>query len=151
MRRNNNRTQNNMKIITFPSIFTETLPNTSQFWHPLEPSNPPESQLTILQAKMLLKCDNDQWESFLFELQPDRMFRLIGDQTECCYLRGCFLKKFNHYDAQYPTFKYGFRLQMGQNLAFFVTDVLDQFKKWFMMLKRFCILEKFTRKYKVIA
>jgi hypothetical protein len=32
-----------------------------------------------------------------------------------------------------------------------VTDVAEQFKKWFMMLRRFCILEKFNRKYKVIA
>ncbi|CAD8092817.1 unnamed protein product [Paramecium sonneborni] len=149
MRRNNNRTQNNMRVVSFQSVFGETLPSTSVFWHP--DTSPRESQLTILQGQLLFKNENDSWESYLFELQPDRMFRFIGDQTDCCYLRGCFLKKFNHYDAQYPSYKYGFRLQMGQQLAFFVTDILDQFKKWFMMLKRFCILEKFTRKYRVIA
>lgn len=71
-----------------------------------------------------MKNDNDSWENYLFELQPDRMFRM-EETLECCYLRGCFLKKFNHYDAQYPSYKYGFRLQCGQELAFFVTDSAD--------------------------
>lgn len=100
----------NLRRVQFESIFEETIPNAGSFWQSVDPANGLEAQLTILQGKLLLKQENDQWESFLFDLQPEKMYR-ITDQQDCCYLRSCFLKKFNHYDAQYPNFKYGFRLQ----------------------------------------
>lgn len=94
----------NQKKVEFYSIFEETVPHVAYFWHQVENSNYPESQLTIFQGKLLNKnFDNDRWEASLFEMQPDRLFKkpLNGESEllECCYLHGCFLKKFNHYDS----------------------------------------------------
>ena len=91
----------------------------------------------MMLGKLFTKNDDtDSWDPFIFELQPDRLYRRplsshLGEHHEYCHLHACFVKKFNHQDSKMPGFKSGIRLQMGDNLSDFVADQADTFKKWY--------------------
>ncbi|KAM3138909.1 hypothetical protein pb186bvf_008922 [Paramecium bursaria] len=127
-----------LQTIPFISMFAEP----SSFWNTLDDYDP---QLSVFSGRLMFKSD-DSWELLTLELQPDK---LIWGKNYA-KLQGCFLKKFTHYDPQPQNQRHGLRLQYGQQLGYFLADNPDTFKKWFSLLKRFCILDKFNRKYKVL-
>ena len=54
-------------------------------------------------------------------------------------------------DPKIHPFKFGYKLQQGKSSCIFATDSAEHFKKWFMLIRKFCILEKYNRKYKAIS
>ncbi|CAK65125.1 unnamed protein product (macronuclear) [Paramecium tetraurelia] len=137
-----------LKTIPFTSIFVEALKQSSMWVS----SNYIDGN-SQFQGKLLLKVDS-QWESVQLNLHPEKLYRKgVGsdDYTSYCQLQACFLKKFTHFDPTMPNYRYGIRLQFGQQLSHLLCENSDVFKKWFQFLRRFCIMDKFARKYKVLG
>lgn len=63
----------------------------------------------------------------------------------------CFLKKIKYSDNSYSNYKYGIRLQRGEHKTELFTENVDTFNKWHDEIKRFCILPKFPKKYKILT
>ncbi|CAD8122707.1 unnamed protein product [Paramecium sonneborni] len=137
-----------LKTIPFQTIFMEALKQPSMWVQ----SNMIDGN-SQFQGRLLLKVDS-QWESVQLNLHPEKLYRKgVGseDYTSFCQLQACFLKKFTHFDPTMPNYRYGIRLQFGQQLTHLLCENSDIFKKWFQFLRRFCIMDKFARKYKVLG
>ncbi|KAL4472009.1 hypothetical protein ABPG72_018511 [Tetrahymena utriculariae] len=74
-----------------------------------------------------------------------------GVVAEYIPINSCFLKKIKYSDNSYSNYKYGIRLQRGEHKSELFTENSDTFNKWHDEIKRFCILPKFTKKYKCLT
>lgn len=66
-------------------------------------------------------------------------------------INSCFLKKIKYSENSYSSYKYGIRLQRGELKNELFTENADTFNRWHDEIKRYCILPKFTKKYKPLA
>ena len=66
-------------------------------------------------------------------------------------LNSSYLKKIKYADTSYANYKYGIRLQKGEIKTELFTENADNFNKLYDEIKRFCILPKFNKKYKVLT
>ncbi|KAL4485799.1 hypothetical protein ABPG72_012339 [Tetrahymena utriculariae] len=66
-------------------------------------------------------------------------------------LNACYLKKIKYSDTSYANYKYGIRLQKGELKSELFTESAENFNKLYEEIKRFCILPKFAKKYKVLT
>lgn len=65
-------------------------------------------------------------------------------------LNACCLKKIKYSDTSYANYKYGIRLQKGDLKSELFTESAENFNKLYDEIKRFCILPKFAKKYKML-
>jgi len=72
-------------------------------------------------------------------------------QAEYIPINQCFLKKIKYSDNSYSNYKYGIRLQRGEFKSELFTENSDTFNKWHDEIKRYCILPKFSKKYKALT
>ena len=61
------------------------------------------------------------------------------------------MKKIKYSDNSYANYKFGIRLQRGECKSELFTESADNFNKLYEEIKRFCILPKFAKKYKVLT
>ena len=64
----------------------------------------------------------------------------------------CFLKKVKYGEAnQLNQYRFGFRLQREELKAEVFCETHDQFQKCYELVKRYCILTKFNKKYRILT
>ncbi|CAK73920.1 unnamed protein product (macronuclear) [Paramecium tetraurelia] len=102
------------------------------------------------QGNVLMK----QYDKFIpvqLEICPERLYkRLSPNQLVYCTLDKCRLRKFTFYDQVLPHHKFGIALQQRDQQETFLIDSADEFRKWFLLFKRYCVLDKFKQKFKVL-
>lgn len=89
----------------------------------------------------------DQWIPTDLELRLERLYK----NGKYCELGRCKLKKFSFFDPNMPLYKYGMKLYMHPYQEVFLLDSPEKFKKWFTLLKRYCILDNFKQKFRVLS
>ncbi|CAD8120263.1 unnamed protein product [Paramecium sonneborni] len=103
-----------------------------------------------LQGNVMMK----QFDKFIpvyLEICPERLYkRVSSNQVVFCSLAKCRLKKFTFYEQSLPHYNYGITIQQRDQQEIFLIDSADEFKKWFLLFKRYCVLDKFKQKFKVL-
>ncbi|CAD8111876.1 unnamed protein product [Paramecium primaurelia] len=107
--------------------------------------------LPLQQQGNVLMKSYDKYITVYLEICPERLYkRLSSNQLVYCTLDKCRLKKFSFYDQVLPHHKYGITLQLRDQQETFLIDSPDEFRKWFLLFKRYCVLDKFKQKFKVL-
>ncbi|CAD8208009.1 unnamed protein product [Paramecium pentaurelia] len=95
-----------------------------------------------------------QYNKFIpvyLEICPERLYkRISSNQHIYCSLYKCILKKFTFYEQVLPNHKYGITLQQRYQQETFLLDSEKEFRKWFLLFKRYFFLDKFKQKFKVL-
>ena len=139
--------------ITYTSIFQES--TDSSFWKQEQFTEKPDLLQQIYQTKFYVKSEQEIWEQCIIELYPDKLYKEPIDQMShylfFCTLQACLLKKITVQDCKLHPFKFGFKLTCKPQTVLFGTNSADAFKKIYLILRRYCILEKYSRKYKCLT
>ncbi|CAD8207168.1 unnamed protein product [Paramecium octaurelia] len=107
--------------------------------------------LPLQQQGNVLMKQYDKFIPVYLEICPERLYkRLSPNQLVYCTLDKCRLRKFTFYDQVLPHHKYGIALQQRDQQETFLIDSADEFRKWFLLFKRYCVLDKFKQKFKVL-
>ncbi|CAD8112261.1 unnamed protein product [Paramecium sonneborni] len=107
--------------------------------------------LPLQQQGNVMTKQFDKFIPVYLEICPERLYkRLSSNQFLYCSLAKCRLKKFSFFDQTLPNYKYGITIQQRDQQEIYLIDSADEFRKWFLLFKRYCVLDKFKQKFKVL-
>ncbi|CAD8118742.1 unnamed protein product [Paramecium sonneborni] len=124
--------------------------NGGEFW--LQMKLQENQQHLIFQGKTFQKhTKTRKWESVHLELYVDKLVKITNNQAEYCNINACYLKKIKYSESSFQPYKHGFRLHYSKQRIEFFTENQEHYERWQAALKRYCILTKFNKKYKLIC
>ncbi|EGR31402.1 protein kinase domain protein [Ichthyophthirius multifiliis] len=155
-----------VNIIQFKSIFADI--NVNEFWVEIKSPQQMEDQSQLVyKGKMYQSLEKSKkMIAFHFEIYPDKLIRILVNQNDenqddiheeekfskmdYLILSSCFIKKIKIQDYSNNQYTYGIRLQKENFKCELFAENSYMFNKWYDEIKRFCILSKFDKKYKII-
>ncbi|EGR31985.1 protein kinase domain protein [Ichthyophthirius multifiliis] len=152
--KNQTSNDNSLKSIE-DSFFYDEFKNPSSFWQKYDFEGQQSDQHIILMGKLYLKSQKTKkWTAYHFELYSDKLIKIEIQnliQKEYLQINSCFLKKIKYSENSYTNYKYGMRISFAEHKTELFVDNLDYFNNWYDKMKRYCILQKFSKKYKVLT